>query len=345
MNRRSYLSWQIAFTYIGAIVGAGFASGQELLRFFAKFGYWGVLGALLAGLLLALVGLAVVKAAVRLHLDSYEQYLQFLFGPRRAKVFDGLVCFFLWCGLAVMLVAGGSLFHQLFGWPLEKGFLLNAVLLYLVLLAGVKGMLWLNSCLIPGLLVLSLIAAGGGIIYGGEILPHPPGEGGIPLDNWFIAAILYVSYNLVLSMVILVALGKAAQEGGGTGVIVGGVALGFLAAALSLALSKNSGLIQGKDLPLLALAQALGSWLGKCYSFVLWAAIFTTALSNGLGLLKRLEGFHIGAKPLIAIGIFLPTLLLLGWPLSKAVGVLYPILGYLGLILFAAIVLQSKSNK
>ena len=34
MNKKNtLLVWQVAFTYIGALVGAGFASGQELLKF------------------------------------------------------------------------------------------------------------------------------------------------------------------------------------------------------------------------------------------------------------------------------------------------------------------------
>ncbi|HEX3032027.1 MAG TPA: hypothetical protein VHS59_07255 [Bacillota bacterium] len=36
-------SWQIAATYIGTVVGAGFASGQETLQFFllpSVYGAW-----------------------------------------------------------------------------------------------------------------------------------------------------------------------------------------------------------------------------------------------------------------------------------------------------------------
>lgn len=345
MKKGQYLFWQIAFAYIGAVVGAGFASGQELLRFFAKYGFLGILGAMLAGLLLALLGRSVVLTAARLNMDSYEQYLQYLFGTKMAKTLDGLICLFLWCGLSVMLVASGSLFNQVFGWPLEGGFLFNGALLYLILLAGVRGMLWLNTCLIPGLLVLSLLTAVGGIIYGREIVFYQPVTSGICPDNWFVSALLYVSYNLVLSMVILVNLGKTARQSGSSGVIAGGLVLGLLAAVLSLAISMNSRIIAGTDLPLLALAQALDHWLGKGYSFVLWAAIFTTALGNGLGLLTRLEGLKLLGKPLLALLLFLPTLLLLGWPLGKAVSIFYPILGYLGLILFGAIGLYSLKRK
>lgn len=37
-------SLQIAGAYIGLIVGAGFASGQEVLQFFTSFGWYSLIG-------------------------------------------------------------------------------------------------------------------------------------------------------------------------------------------------------------------------------------------------------------------------------------------------------------
>lgn len=134
MAKNKYLFWQIAFTYIGAVVGAGFASGQEILKFFGNFGIWGVIGALLAGTLLAYFGYQIVTVASNLNQESYEQYLMFLFGPSRAKIIDCMISLFLLSGLAVMLVAGGSLFNQIWGWKMEVGFILNAIFLYFVII-------------------------------------------------------------------------------------------------------------------------------------------------------------------------------------------------------------------
>lgn len=339
------LNWQIAATYIGAVIGAGFASGQEIIQFFSKFGYWGMGGALLAGLLFAWLGCVVVSSAARQQMDSYEQYLVFLFGLGKAKIFDGLICLFLFSGLAVMLVAGGSLFNQLWGWEVRVGFIVNILFLYGVMLLGVKGMIWLNSLVIPFLLLFGLGVAMLGIISGGEIQTFPLVDNGLILDNWLLAAILYVSYNLVLAMVILVTLGKQVKKTGNSGVLVGGMVLGLFAGILGLALGMNAGITQGKDIPMLALAQALNPWIGKGYSLVLWVAIMTTALGNGIGLMRRLESSWPGARVLTAFVPFLPTLLFFGWSLERAVVVIYPLLGYLGLILLVAIILSSMSDK
>lgn len=341
MKSKGLLFWQVAFTYIGAVIGAGFASGQEIMRFFTRFGCWGAVGALLAGGFLAFLGYAVITRAAYYNMNSYEQYLYYLFGSKKAKVFDGLIWVFLLAGLGVMLVAGGSLFRELWGWELESGFLINAVFLYIVMLCGVKGMLWLNSLLIPGLVLLSLGVALEGLRLGeGLFISWAPAEGFI-IDNWLGAALLYVSYNIVLAMVVLVALGKTARQGGCAGAIAGGAGLGIMAAVLSLALGRNAGIIEGEDLPLLALAGIQHHWLSKGYSLVLWAAIFTTALGNGLGLMKRLEALKPGPRPLYAALPFIPSMLLMGWSLSSAVAVIYPFLGYLGLILCIAILINT----
>ncbi|OTA41527.1 MAG: hypothetical protein A6D92_05935 [Symbiobacterium thermophilum] len=51
MARRGAAVFRVATTYIGTVVGAGFASGQETLRFFAAYGPAGLAGILLATLL------------------------------------------------------------------------------------------------------------------------------------------------------------------------------------------------------------------------------------------------------------------------------------------------------
>jgi uncharacterized membrane protein YkvI len=73
MKSKGLLFWQVAFTYIGAVIGAGFASGQEIMRFFTRFGCWGAVGALLAGGFLAFLGYAVITRAAYYNMNSFDQ--------------------------------------------------------------------------------------------------------------------------------------------------------------------------------------------------------------------------------------------------------------------------------
>ena len=49
---------KIAGAFVGVIVGAGFASGRELLLFFVDFGVWGLVGALVSAALFTFLGMA-----------------------------------------------------------------------------------------------------------------------------------------------------------------------------------------------------------------------------------------------------------------------------------------------
>ncbi|GJM81290.1 hypothetical protein HMSSN139_37860 [Paenibacillus sp. HMSSN-139] len=76
---------QIAFTYIGTVVGAGFATGQEILQFFTRYGKWGVLTILLSTVLFVWLGTKMMLLARDIKAVSYEDLNRRLFGERVGK--------------------------------------------------------------------------------------------------------------------------------------------------------------------------------------------------------------------------------------------------------------------
>jgi uncharacterized membrane protein YkvI len=335
-------TYQVAFTYIGALVGAGFASGQELLKFFTVFGRNGIIGAGLSGILFGLFGLLLMKVIVREKIENYGHLLCYLFGRRLAFFVEGVLVFFLLSSLAVMLVAGGSLFGQLWASPFWLGFLLTTVVVCLALWVGLEGVLWLNTALVPGLVLLSLVVALGGL---------PDRAGAVTTsaklnligDHWFLATCLYVSYNFILGLVILSSLGHTAENGGRKGVLLGGIVLGLLAAVISFSLLKQPFPVVSQALPLLVLAYQVHPLLGWAYSFVLWAAILTTALSISFGLLKRLEQLLVLPRWGAILLLFIPTFPFLYWPFPQLVVIIYPLIGYSGFVFLLLILGKTLS--
>ena len=63
----------MAFT--GSILGAGFVSGQELMQFFAVFGSYGLMGMLLAVLMLLLLSCLVMKIANRTGITEFDKII------------------------------------------------------------------------------------------------------------------------------------------------------------------------------------------------------------------------------------------------------------------------------
>ena len=44
------------FIYIGTVIGAGFASGREIIEFFGVYGVKGIFGMIISGVLFSLAG-------------------------------------------------------------------------------------------------------------------------------------------------------------------------------------------------------------------------------------------------------------------------------------------------
>lgn len=335
------LSCQIAFAYIGAIIGAGFATGQEIVNFFAAFGPKGIIGAIITGILFAILGCMVVAVVSKRKMNNYKEYINFLFNPKLAWLFDVLLFLFLCCGLTVMLVASSGLCGKTLGMPAWAGFLITAGLLYITLLMGEEGLLWLNTALVPGIILLVLFIAA-------HTICENPGAANIGfdynnplLDNWLLSAALYAAYNLVLGMVILSSLGGKPLAANLAGTAAGGIILGFLAGVICKAVLISGPTINGEEIPMLFLAEQISPEVVGMYFFVLWAAILTTALSNGFGLLKRIQAKLDMPRPILVLLIFLPSLPFMNWSLSGAIGIIYPLLGYIGLIFIAAIVYKT----
>ena len=76
----------IAATLIGTVVGAGFASGQEVFHFFSRFGRAGWGGILLATILLGMAISQVFKIGLQLRTNSYRDFLAHLLGESQDLV-------------------------------------------------------------------------------------------------------------------------------------------------------------------------------------------------------------------------------------------------------------------
>ena len=66
MKKKGVSTLKIAATYIGTVVGAGFATGQEILQFFSRFGVLGLLGIFLAAALFVFFGYLIMMLLQRI---------------------------------------------------------------------------------------------------------------------------------------------------------------------------------------------------------------------------------------------------------------------------------------
>ena len=332
------ITFQVAATYVGAVMGAGFASGQEIQQFFARFGLWGLGGVVLSAVLFSLLGWAMLDLQGRWKITSYRDFFDYLLGPRMGRWADVLVSALLFVGMFAMISGSGALFYQYFGISRWLGILLTSLVIVLALWFRGEGVLWINSVLIPLKFIFCLGIATAAIFWattgdgeGYMILPHPI------INNWALSAILYVSLNLTLAMVVFASLGRIVQKPGARlGALLGGVALGIFAFAIGASLLRFPDTL-GLEIPMVAVASKLGNWTAFFYVVVLWLAMITAAVGNGFSLISRLVDsgkFSYGNTTLILMLILMP---LAGIKFSQIVRLVYPLFGSLGLVFIPTI--------
>lgn len=112
---------KIAGAFVGVIVGAGFASGRELLLFFVDFGVWGLVGALVSAALFTFLGMALAALGNRQQATSHKDVIQAICGRQLGLFVDWLITFFMFAVTVVMLAGGGALLEQQFGIPALTG--------------------------------------------------------------------------------------------------------------------------------------------------------------------------------------------------------------------------------
>ncbi len=339
MKQKSVI-WKIAVTYMGAIIGAGFASGQELLRFFVVFGQGGAYGVILSGVLFALLGWLIIIFCEKKNISSYEELTIYLFGKRIGQILEIAITLMLWVGLVVMFAGSGAIFAEHLGQPTTYGISLTLIIVLIALFFKGSGVTAINSILIPGLTILAVYVSVTALLGINQIMPaYEKPESLLANTHWTVASMVYVAYNMVLGIVILASLDREGQgRYAGIGAILGGLFLGLIGLIKVMALLDYGERIFEYQIPMLHLAEQQLSWIKLPFTFALWSAMVTTAVANGYGLAKRLQNL-----PLLSYhrAVFLVTLI--GLPLTKLkfsslVGTLYPVLGYIGLIIVGMII-------
>ena len=60
MKNTGVSTLKVAAAYIGTVVGAGFATGQEILQFFNRFGVMGLVGIVIATIMFVVFGYLIM---------------------------------------------------------------------------------------------------------------------------------------------------------------------------------------------------------------------------------------------------------------------------------------------
>jgi uncharacterized membrane protein YkvI len=157
MLSRGAKAFQIAAVYVGSVVGAGFATGKEIVEFFTQYGIYGFFGILIAGYLFIFTGTKMMLVSSKINATSYEEFNEYLFGKKAAFIINTIFLVMLLGVSAVMISGAGAVFEEQLGMSKRLGVWLTVVLATFVLCFGTRGLFAINSFVVPVMVSFSLL--------------------------------------------------------------------------------------------------------------------------------------------------------------------------------------------
>ncbi|MFX0560943.1 hypothetical protein TEPIDINF_002382 [Tepidibacillus infernus] len=335
MQKKMWNGLKIGLTIMGTTIGAGFASGREIWEFFTSYGRQSIFGLMIALTLFSLSSIFILWMSWRHQTENYYDILVLLLGNTLSRLFDTLIFLYLVSGSIIMLAGSGATFVQ-WNLPFILGVGIVSIAIWLVLTKGVRGLINLNSILMP---IKTVIILAIGLLY---ISRNPSLSGPFTrhyLEVWP-SAITYVAFNMISLLGVLSTMGKRIETKGE--IIFGGITsiigLGLVGMMINLSLLRVPHVDQ-YEIPLFSLIPTNQPILLLIVSVILWLAIYTTALSNIHALVYRIQNKINLSTGKISLGIILFIIPFTFIGFANLVKVLYPLYGVLNLYVLSILIL------
>lgn len=331
---------QLGGAFVGVIVGAGFASGQEIMQFFTSFGVAGLLGAVVASALFVFLATVLSGLGQQLGGDSHKRAIHAIGGPYLGWLIDAMITFFMFAIVVVMFSGGGSLLEQISGLPKLWGSIATMIATVLIVCLDVRQVIAVVGVLTVPLL-LAVVVVGLWAIFSADAdmqaLEQAAQAQSKGADHWLVAALLYVSYNIVAGAPFLTILGSRSVDRSTAllGGALGGLLLGLLIVVIGAAMFMQGDSLGGVAMPMLALASQISPTVGVLMGTVVFAMILNTAVGMLYAFVARIlpaDTLRFRAGAAIA-GVLAYAFSFIGF--IKLVGTVYPFFGYLGFVLMA----------
>jgi uncharacterized membrane protein YkvI len=233
-------------------------------------------------------------------ITSFRELMELLCGEKMGLAIEIASAFFMYVLFSTMMAGVGATFRQVFNIPFTAAVVIASVLTFIALLFDMEGLLAVNGRLAP------FLVAGGLLIGFFSLTRHAePVFAAASRANWFTAAVVYASYNILTAVPVLAALSGLTpnRRTGMVSGLIGGGAMTVLGLSTAYPLLLYYAQIRQTEIPLLAIARNFGNVFEMLYFVLILCAIFTTAVSNGFALIRWMTD-RLGA-PLLPAKIIL----------------------------------------
>ena len=149
---------KVIFVIIGTLIGAGFASGQEVYVFFFSFGIEGLLGIVISSILIGLTIYKTLKIVHKNNIGNYKDFLDKLIKNRKIKeILNMIINIFILVSFYIMIAGFGAYLNQEYNLNSIIGSGILALISFIVFKTSIKGMVKVNEVLIPILIFVVCI--------------------------------------------------------------------------------------------------------------------------------------------------------------------------------------------
>ena len=251
------------FIYIGAVVGAGFASGTEIAVFFG-FDSSGF-GIPVAGFLFMLASYRIFSDLNKYKITSYNHYLKektYIF----SSFFEVMSALFCCASYGIMVSGVNAVFEN---YNISYGGLVFALICFIIFMCDLKGIEIVNLISTPIIII-------GMIFTGIRALPV--------FADQAMKTTYYVAYNMLSCLPVLCSFGIYIKNKKQAAFV--SVVSGFILTLLMIIVNIVTPM-DYTQMPMLTVARNSG--FGAFYSIILILAMLTTAVSSGFGFIKSIK--------------------------------------------------------
>lgn len=319
----------IILVIIGALVGAGFASGQEIYSFFYSYGAIGLIGIVITGSLIVIIIYKSFRLIYKNEINNYDEFLKiFIKNEKVTKVINIIINILLLVTFYIMIAGFGAYFEQEIGVNKVIGSALLSVITSFVFFTSVDGVLKVSEYIVPLLIIFI-------VIIGSMSLSTV--SAGIDITvmktGWFLSCVTYCSYNMILLIPVLISLRKKITKFSSIKYIsiISGILMVIMSIMIYMLLVRSDVNISSLEMPVVYVVRTFFSKFKTIYAFIILSSIFTTAISIGIGFLQNISKDKRSYAQLVLF-MCITSLIVSNFGFSKLVNLAYPIFGYIGIV-------------
>lgn len=342
---------KVVFVIIGTLIGAGFASGQEIYTFFFSYGVEGLIGILISSLILGLVIYKTLQIVQKYKIKTYKEFLEVFIKPKNngnffnlKNIINIIINIFILITFFIMIAGFGAYFEQELEINKLIGSAILAILSYIIFTTSVKGVVKVNEILVPILIVfitiIGLINLKSIDLFNIQNYVIRTNE-----SNSILSGILYASYNSILLIPVLITLKDYLKDKKQIKIIsiLTTFIILLLAIILFLLLIKVDVDITKLEMPIVYVVSNMFRGLKTVYGFIILGSILTTSISLGTSFLQNTSK-NKKSYTQIPIIMCITSVLVSQIGFSNLINLLYPIFGYLGLIQIGGLILKRQKH-